>query len=361
MFSILRKKYLKNITKVFQVGFVGLVLSASFFIPSVANALPELPSFLKPACTAEKCEFTFLAPINFPGFNIQGGKTDVGGSNGASAYLKGLYMFGIAIAGALALIMVVVGGVQYASTDAIGGKSAGKDRITAALTGLVLALLAYTILNTINVNLVKNNFSPKAVTVTPAGASGGGATGGAVEPVPGGGTGTGTGTGTGVTGAGEGLRNESWNIYAYEALRNSTLNGATPSDLAEFFPDGQATPENWLKLMSAMAQRESGFDPNQTYTETFKDRNGDFVISTGLFQVSQESSRGYGFPGITTQDLKDPYKNIDVTVAIMEKLISKGNCIACGREKGASEYWAVLNGDSLADIKKELNTPPKAK
>ncbi len=181
MFSIFRKKYFQKPIKVFQIGCIGILLSSSFFVPTATSAaIANLPEFMQPNCTAQDCYFTFLAPINFPGFNIdEKGKTNVA-KEGASRYLKGLYTFGIALASALALIMITVGGVQYASTDAITGKTAGKDRIMAALTGLVLALVSYTLLNTINSNLVSNNFSPNEINVGPPPAS----AGGAVEPVP---------------------------------------------------------------------------------------------------------------------------------------------------------------------------------
>lgn len=84
-----------------------------------------------------------LAPL--PGYTDQG-------SNGGnlSSYLNNMFKLGIAIATGLAVIMIIIGGIQYVSTDAVGGKSEGKDRITSALWGLLLALAAYIILQTIN-------------------------------------------------------------------------------------------------------------------------------------------------------------------------------------------------------------------
>lgn len=168
--------------KILAVSVIILILVSSF-TPIALNAM-SLPDFLKPTCNGNSCPFYFLAPINFPGFNIQGGVMDVGGA-GASNYLKGLYTFGIAIASALALIVIVIGGVQYASTDAINGKSDGKAKIYAALTGLVLALLSYTLLNTINPYLVSNSFNPQTIVVAPGIGNGGvNPDGGAVTPVP---------------------------------------------------------------------------------------------------------------------------------------------------------------------------------
>lgn len=60
----------------------------------------------------------------------------------------------IGVSFALAFIMIVWGGVEYMSTDAVYGKSEGKQKITNALWGLLLVLGAYIILQTINPCLV---------------------------------------------------------------------------------------------------------------------------------------------------------------------------------------------------------------
>lgn len=69
-------------------------------------------------------------------------------------YVTGMIKLLIGIAGVLAVIMIMIGGIQYMSTDAISGKEEGKDKITQALLGLVLAVAAWIILNTINPDLL---------------------------------------------------------------------------------------------------------------------------------------------------------------------------------------------------------------
>ncbi len=160
----LPKRFLKFFLKCGVVLALMCIVIGSF---SVASAATTANDFFSTKCTGDSCPFTFLAPIDFPGFNIEDGRTDVA-KEGAARYLEGLYKFGIAIAAALAVIMITIGGVQYSSTDAIQGKSDGKQRITAALTGLILALLAYTILNTINSNFVSNRFEPVVIAVDPS-------------------------------------------------------------------------------------------------------------------------------------------------------------------------------------------------
>ncbi len=75
-------------------------------------------------------------------------------STSISTYLNIMFKIGIGLAAVLAVIMIVIGGIQYMSTDAISGKEDGKHRIKGALTGLILALGAWALLNTINPDLV---------------------------------------------------------------------------------------------------------------------------------------------------------------------------------------------------------------
>ena len=80
-----------------------------------------------------------------------------------SNYLQSIFQIGIAVAAGLAVIMIVLGGIEYMSTDAIGGKEEGKEKITSALWGLLLALSAWLILNTINPKLLDMNLQVSGV------------------------------------------------------------------------------------------------------------------------------------------------------------------------------------------------------
>lgn len=71
-------------------------------------------------------------------------------------YIKTIYNFGIGIAGLLAMAQIVFGGVQYTVSAGDPSKqSDAKDRIWSAITGLILLLASYLILNTINPQLTK--------------------------------------------------------------------------------------------------------------------------------------------------------------------------------------------------------------
>lgn len=81
-----------------------------------------------------------------------------GSPNTLAKYVEAIYKYAIGIIGILATVVMMWGGVVWITA---GGNteriSNAKSWIGASLTGLVLALASYTILYTINPNLVKFN------------------------------------------------------------------------------------------------------------------------------------------------------------------------------------------------------------
>lgn len=91
---------------------------------------------------------------NIPGFEGVGGDF--------AAYMKAIYRFGIWTVGICAVLMIMIGGFMYI-TSAGNNSQMGKAKgiITDALVGVILALVSYVLLFTINPELVKiNNLSP---------------------------------------------------------------------------------------------------------------------------------------------------------------------------------------------------------
>ena len=72
-----------------------------------------------------------------------------------SQYVRGMFQFLIGLAALLAVVQIIFGGIEYMTTDAISGKSAGKERINQALLGLLLAIGAWLVLSTIDPNILK--------------------------------------------------------------------------------------------------------------------------------------------------------------------------------------------------------------
>jgi hypothetical protein len=69
-------------------------------------------------------------------------------------YIRLFYSALLYLTIALAVVYIVIGGVQYMMSAAAGGKSAGRDRVYKAIQGLLLALISYLVLYTINPALV---------------------------------------------------------------------------------------------------------------------------------------------------------------------------------------------------------------
>lgn len=89
--------------------------------------------------------------------------------NAFGRYLNQMIQIFIGICAVLAMVMIVMGGIEYMTSELVSGKEAGKEKITHAVLGLLLALGAFAILNTINPQLLDVSLSklPKAtVTIT---------------------------------------------------------------------------------------------------------------------------------------------------------------------------------------------------
>lgn len=132
-------------------------------------------------------------------------------------------------------------------------------------------------------------------------------------------------------------------------MRGQALINSNPADVAEYCPNYSQLNRNqkinmWATLMTEMVRFESNYNPTTTYREPFNDSRGRPVISSGLFQISLESSQGYGCPMRTQNDLFNPDRNIMCSVQIMSRLVQRDNRIGGGSSgnRGGARYWAVL-------------------
>ncbi len=150
--------------------------------------------------------YTQLAPITLPSA-LPGSSNQITSSN-LGQYFSQMYQLGVGVATALAVLMIILGGVEYVTTDAIGGKEEGKTKVQNAILGLLLALGSWIILNTINPAFLNTNLQISNVTLNCTNPAGCG---------PGFGNSNGLSTGNGGEGAG---------------TNNSTVGALTPSQLA---------------------------------------------------------------------------------------------------------------------------------
>jgi hypothetical protein len=106
--------------------------------------------------------YKFLAPL--PGL------TEVKGNEGVAIFFEKIFIIMISLAGVLAVLSLILAGFQYITTGVFSVKTDAKDRIWNSILGLLLALGAFVILNTINPDLVNNlGLNIDSVTLTTPG------------------------------------------------------------------------------------------------------------------------------------------------------------------------------------------------
>ncbi len=110
--------------------------------------------------------YILLAPlpcdVATSGPNCVGGKLTTydptGGPDGKQnilgTYINTMLRIFIGICAVLAMIMIILGGLEYMTSEVISSKEAGKEKITGAVLGLMLALGSWALLNTINPKLL---------------------------------------------------------------------------------------------------------------------------------------------------------------------------------------------------------------
>lgn len=113
------------------------------------------PKNASPALTSGTTTKDYIAPVlnvNIPTVSFskilaEGGYIEV---NWLSEYITGLYKFLLGFAAIFAVLMLMIGGLQYVAAPGGSGATAAKKRITNAVTGMVLLFCVYLILYTVN-------------------------------------------------------------------------------------------------------------------------------------------------------------------------------------------------------------------
>jgi hypothetical protein len=130
--------------QVVSIAYIFIVcLGISSFTPSISFAA-DIPG-----------KYTLLEPLPCvpgPGVNCTPG-TQLENANFAD-YVQYMFNLIIAIAAVAAVFMIVWGGFKYTSTDSFSGKSEGKEIIFKAVQGLLMVLVSYLLLRTIDPRLV---------------------------------------------------------------------------------------------------------------------------------------------------------------------------------------------------------------
>ncbi len=140
------------------VALSSLILVASFYGISAS------------AQTSQETSYKLLAPLPCVGNDCG----QLAEETVLSKYLPGIFKLAVGLSAAFAVLMIVVGGFQYMSTDAFQGKKEGLERVQNAVKGLILVIGAGLILSEINPELLKLNLNLSPVSISaPTGGSGG--------------------------------------------------------------------------------------------------------------------------------------------------------------------------------------------
>ena len=263
----------------------------------------------------ENNTYCMLAPL--PIVDKQGnidptGKLNV--STGVGDYIKGIIKLIMGLIGVFAVLMVVVGGIEYMSTIQVGEKEGAKNRIINALGGVVLALASYLILNTINPNLVNITVSaPQAVLELEENYS---PTADIGQPLP-----PDTPDGTPPTGTTD-VKNDNKNF-------NAVLSAAAASH-----------PGVSCTFMKAIMYRESNGNPGATSS----------VGAYGLMQMMPATWTGLGYSN--QSKWSDPAVAADAAAKYIQNL----STTACNNAASSN----VCTASSMKNIAAAYNGGPKA-
>ncbi len=136
------KRYIRIITIIlFSVLTVGLLFTKS----SLAQTSMSAPKLLTPTLQVE------IPDVKFSEGKIEGNVLKV---NYLGDYIAGIYKYLIGISTTIAIVMLMIGGLQWAiGASSQENISKAKKRINNALIGLVLLLSVYAILFIVNPNL----------------------------------------------------------------------------------------------------------------------------------------------------------------------------------------------------------------
>ncbi len=91
--------------------------------------------------------YTLLAPIG----DLETAPDNIGD------YFNTMFEIIIGICAVLAVVMIVIGGIQYMGNESVFGKTEAKSQIWRAILGLLIALASFALLNTIDPNLLGRN------------------------------------------------------------------------------------------------------------------------------------------------------------------------------------------------------------
>lgn len=153
-------KYFLLIFVFLQVTFLPTMAFAGTCVPPQIADMDGICFTPANAGVNTPATYTLMAPLT--------GLLGVGGSPDLTTYLTGVVQIVIGVAGILAVIMMVYCGIKLMGTPSASGRTEAKECIWNAIFGVLLAVGAWVLLNTINPLLLTNELSLGDVQVAPA-------------------------------------------------------------------------------------------------------------------------------------------------------------------------------------------------
>ena len=150
---------------------------------------------------------------------------------------------------------------------------------------------------------------------------------------------------------------KTWTIYAIRALEKygEPMLEANPGDAKTFCPnfdrlDRAGRMNFYVNFIAAISYEESSWNPKDLYTEKFNNSKGEKVVSRGLMALSKESAGLYHCDINEENDLYDPRLNLECSVRIISRWITKDQYIAYNvgehdeakNWRGAARYFHTL-------------------
>lgn len=128
----------------------------------------QLTALLFLSINPARAEVKFTPQVSVGNEFTAGSAQTVGGDTTAK-YIRAIYQYGIGVVGILAAVVLMFGGLLWLTAGGNTGQvSEAKEWIKASLTGLIIALLSYIILLTVNPDLV----NLKTITIEPINSTG---------------------------------------------------------------------------------------------------------------------------------------------------------------------------------------------
>jgi Type IV secretion system pilin len=146
---------------------LAIIFMSAFVAVFLVQIIAATVLFFMPAPLQAASPYTMNLEVPIP--TLHGGSsliTFTGDTGPIAEYIKAIYAYAVGAVGIVAAVVLMIGGLMWITAGGNASSvSEAKSMITASLTGLVLVLTSYLLLNQVNPSLV--NLSSDITTIKP--------------------------------------------------------------------------------------------------------------------------------------------------------------------------------------------------